>query len=815
MATATSYGTMTVTPYWRLWVCFFLYPATVALLVQLVLLPYVFPAWHAGHGLLVGGDWVLFHQVAADLAAQIRAQGWSAWQLRPQSMVQGSSGLLGAIYAVTVSEPWVLVPFSAALHATAALLLLQMVQRFIPDWRRAIWAVLPFLLYPSAMTWYAQVHKDGYFIAGAYCVVAGWVALTGLQRWQARPAAVALAIVVAGCALVWAVRPYGVQMLQGSAALVAALWTVALLARVARRTAAVRTALALGAAGWLLVVVMTPFTRGGLAAEAPPPPVPLIVRPDAVPVGGAIAVDWSGITRPSTSDWVGLFSPGSDDTARLAVQLTTGEPSGELLFRVPLTVAPGAYELRLYGNGTLLRLGTSAPFSVTPGATLAVEPTRVAAGQAVEARWSGVLPPSDQDWLGLFVPGSADTDRLAARTTTGEASGHTSLELPARLAPGTYELRLYARASFALLAVSAPLTVTPGATLSVTRLPTPAAAAIEVAWTDVPQPAARDWLGLFVPGSADTDRLAAWPTSGGASGTAALELPVDLPPGPYEVRLYANDSFQLLAVSAPFDVAAPAAAGPRDQLAALSASAAEGFRLLAARTLDPRGVPLAQTGGAAPPPPADGAAPPVDGSSGRRLEAALGEPMTTLWTQIRWVPTGWLPPSVESQLYVLALVREGSRFSFPDAATNIDSDVGFHSAADLIGYLPRAAQIALFAPFPNQWLGTGSLEGRTPMRRIAGVEMIGVYLALPFLPLALWRWRRRVELWVIVGFCVTMLLVDGAVITNVGTLYRLRYGFLMLLVALGIAGALTLELPYPLHHVGDLVGRQLRVHRQR
>ena len=59
-----------------LWLLFFGYTTTVAWLVQLVLLPYVFPAWHAGHGLLVGGDWIGFHNTAAAIAQRIRAEGW-------------------------------------------------------------------------------------------------------------------------------------------------------------------------------------------------------------------------------------------------------------------------------------------------------------------------------------------------------------------------------------------------------------------------------------------------------------------------------------------------------------------------------------------------------------------------------------------------------------------------------------------------------------------------------------------------------------------------------------------------------------------
>ena len=73
-------------PLRRLWLLFFAYAAIVALLVQLVLLPYVLPGLHAGNGLLIGGDWIGFHHQAAELADQVRANGWSAWRLRPDDL---------------------------------------------------------------------------------------------------------------------------------------------------------------------------------------------------------------------------------------------------------------------------------------------------------------------------------------------------------------------------------------------------------------------------------------------------------------------------------------------------------------------------------------------------------------------------------------------------------------------------------------------------------------------------------------------------------------------------------------------------------
>jgi len=108
---------------------------------------------------------------------------------------------------------------------------------------------------------------------------------------------------------------------------------------------------------------------------------------------------------------------------------------------------------------------------------------------------------------------------------------------------------------------------------------------------------------------------------------------------------------------------------------------------------------------------------------------------------------------------------------------------------DFITYLPRALQLGLFAPFQADWLAPAQSSGGGIMQRVVGVDMLGVYFALVFLPYALWRWLSRVEMWLAAAFGSILLLLYSYTTPNMGSLYRLRYGFLMLLVALGVAGA--------------------------
>ena len=81
------------------------------------------------------------------------------------------------------------------------------------------------------------------------------------------------------------------------------------------------------------------------------------------------------------------------------------------------------------------------------------------------------------------------------------------------------------------------------------------------------------------------------------------------------------------------------------------------------------------------------------------------------------------------------------------------------------------------------------------MRLIAGAEMLLLYpLLIIGLPLAAWRWRARIDYWFGVAFCTFFIVTFACVTPNLGSLYRMRYGYLMTLAAFGLAAIwMTLE----------------------
>ena len=157
-----------------------------------------------------------------------------------------------------------------------------------------------------------------------------------------------------------------------------------------------------------------------------------------------------------------------------------------------------------------------------------------------------------------------------------------------------------------------------------------------------------------------------------------------------------------------------------------------------------------------------------------------------------WRDSMWLPEVIDQRLATLAGVRKAYLHSGKLSLSVLDKDYEFHNAEDALRFIPRALQIGFLAPFPRQWFEPGSSPATSAMRRISMVEMSIIYGALAFLPFALWRWRRRVEMWVALIFCGSLILIYAMGTPVVGTLYRIRYAYLMLFVALGIAAALSL-----------------------
>ncbi len=238
---------------WLLFLAAFLGTCAVALMVQLVLLPHFLPQLHAGHGMLVGGDSAGMNLTAIDLAARIQKEGWSVWELRPAG--NAPTGIAAALYVFVTPEPYILVPMNALVHAAGGMTIYLIAYLISANRLASVVAALPFLLFPSAASWYAQIHKDGIFALGMLLCALGWMQAFRRDFWVAPlPRFAALCVpIVLGLFLIWVVRPH-IMILMQAVSIVTTLFGLGLVA-VWWRSYALSGARALMAA---FVLVMIP-----------------------------------------------------------------------------------------------------------------------------------------------------------------------------------------------------------------------------------------------------------------------------------------------------------------------------------------------------------------------------------------------------------------------------------------------------------------------------------------------------------------------------------------------------------------------------
>jgi tetratricopeptide (TPR) repeat protein len=123
------------------------------------------------------------------------------------------------------------------------------------------------------------------------------------------------------------------------------------------------------------------------------------------------------------------------------------------------------------------------------------------------------------------------------------------------------------------------------------------------------------------------------------------------------------------------------------------------------------------------------------------------------------------------------------------AATGGDSAMGLSARLqnwpDAIRLLPASMATGLFAPYPWDVIRPRGITGQ--FRTFAVSESVVTFLLLPSLVLGLTRLRRADELFVAAA-ALGGLLAVSLVITNLGTLFRLRVAFTLLLMAFASYG---------------------------
>lgn len=197
-----------------LWSAFFCYSVCMALIFQNIVVPNI-PSLE-GAGKLLAHDAVYFDRVAWELAKDIQADGWHVWNLFPAIGAKGNVGILAALYALFGHDPSLMIPINASLHAFSGLLLFLLATELANNKQVGMYAGIIagslFVISPSSLSWYGQLHKDSFAIAGTLLILLTWIKVMhkpidkSVWKWALLGCSVSIL-------LIGIVRPYGLTLL--------------------------------------------------------------------------------------------------------------------------------------------------------------------------------------------------------------------------------------------------------------------------------------------------------------------------------------------------------------------------------------------------------------------------------------------------------------------------------------------------------------------------------------------------------------------------------------------------------------------------
>jgi len=189
-------------------------------------------------------------------------------------------------------------------------------------------------------------------------------------------------------------------------------------------------------------------------------------------------------------------------------------------------------------------------------------------------------------------------------------------------------------------------------------------------------------------------------------------------------------------------------------------------------------------------------------SSGASSDATIRsmEEQIGTFSYFTWKTSKWIPETVEKRLYAIAKHRQfiyKGVESHSNPTTHkmlVDDKRPIKNAVDFLKYFPRALQIALFSPFPKDWIVFHTAGPRSVFRISTTIEMFIAYVtfvALGFgLVINIWNPALIVPT---IYSCIVMTIYSYAV-PHIGVLYRYRYPFFVLLITLGFSFTLNLFL---------------------
>lgn len=150
----------------------------------------------------------------------------------------------------------------------------------------------------------------------------------------------------------------------------------------------------------------------------------------------------------------------------------------------------------------------------------------------------------------------------------------------------------------------------------------------------------------------------------------------------------------------------------------------------------------------------------------------------------KWKRSGRIHPMIDA-LFERASVLRVNYLSFNklvQAGSEIDPRQKPSSITESLTYLPRALLVGCFAPFPESWAKQVSI----PQLAVAAETFVW-YFGFPGILYLIYKYPSR-RLFAALVFSLLLITMYSYTTPNVGTLYRVRYGFWLVLLLCGSLG---------------------------
>jgi hypothetical protein len=279
---------------------------------------------------------------------------------------------------------------------------------------------------------------------------------------------------------------------------------------------------------------------GRALEETPSYSVSLTTDSSAYDSGKPIVVTYDGLPGDPT-DWISLTPSEESDYNFVAWQYTDGSASGQVSFTANLP--PGTYVARAYPLDGYERAGQSAAFTVgLEGVSVSTNQLRYRESDSIVVSFVG-LTVEPTNWITVVPANSGPKEYGEFHYTNGDTSGQMTF---APLAAGEYEVRAFYNDRFTLVGHAAFTVVGPPA-LAPEATSYQIGDNVTVEYQNLPGNAL-DWLALVPKGGSDFNYVA-WMYTGGTTDGAATFTNLNLRPGTYVARAFANDGYERVAES--------------------------------------------------------------------------------------------------------------------------------------------------------------------------------------------------------------------------------------------------------------------------